>query len=427
MKKKILLFKSKVSSDWISCQSITSELIKLYESLPFYEVQVFEFEMPSRESLKQVETTFKRFAPDYIVFIDHAPHPINILKVIDSVCADTECRFRPVIIMHIYGDFLLFIDEWKRSSAYLENFKVMLLTASDAHLGLVKKFVNTKTTVKVFPFPIDQRFFELNLAKKSLRNKLKISEDDFVFAYTGRLSRQKQIIPLLELFSRLQDDRKSQLILAGEFDDLGVPYLRKHDDVNQYFNDFLLVFKKLPSKVRERIHFLGLVGKDELKEIYQASDCFISLSLHNDEDYGVSPGEALATGLPAILTKWGGYLNFSTSHDEIFMVPTAINDLGPVLDKESAYLSMRMISESNTSQTHKIENARKFEGRFGKKILLKKLQEYLASDISYFDGFDFKKLETEKVNEFRSLPVFKSHDDIYNNSYIKTYEFYSQD
>ena len=48
----------------------------------------------------------------------------------------------------------------------------------------------------------------------------------------------------------------------------------------------------------------GDYTRDELRELYRAADCFVACS--RGEASGLTPREAMATGIPAIVTNWGG-------------------------------------------------------------------------------------------------------------------------
>ena len=51
------------------------------------------------------------------------------------------------------------------------------------------------------------------------------------------------------------------------------------------------------------------------EEIERLVDVFVSLSVHQDENFGYAPIEAMACGVPAVVTDWGGYRD-SVVHGE---------------------------------------------------------------------------------------------------------------
>ena len=68
----------------------------------------------------------------------------------------------------------------------------------------------------------------------------------------------------------------------------------------------------LPDKIKSKIIFQPFAPLEDLKTIYNACDCFVSLSTYHDEDYGMSVIEALSCGLPLVLSDWAGYSGFQS-------------------------------------------------------------------------------------------------------------------
>ena len=74
---------------------------------------------------------------------------------------------------------------------------------------------------------------------------------------------------------------------------MGWPFFGSYPpkEFNRY--QFLNELESYEGPIRERIHFLENLTANELTSYYQACDVFTSISLHNDEDFGMSPAEAL--------------------------------------------------------------------------------------------------------------------------------------
>lgn len=56
---------------------------------------------------------------------------------------------------------------------------------------------------------------------------------------------------------------------------------------------------------RDNIEFLGFVKDEELAELYQQAKAFLALA--QDEDFGITPVEAMSMGTPVIAFRGGGY------------------------------------------------------------------------------------------------------------------------
>jgi glycosyltransferase involved in cell wall biosynthesis len=65
-------------------------------------------------------------------------------------------------------------------------------------------------------------------------------------------------------------------------------------------------FTNLPDNAPSNVEFLGTVGDEELEQLYGSCRGFLTTAI--DEDYGLTPLEAMACGKPVVATKEGGYL-----------------------------------------------------------------------------------------------------------------------
>lgn len=63
--------------------------------------------------------------------------------------------------------------------------------------------------------------------------------------------------------------------------------------------------KKLQKMGRGRVEFLGHVTDDQLVKLYSGAKAFLALS--QDEDFGITPVEAMLSGTPVIAFNGGGY------------------------------------------------------------------------------------------------------------------------
>lgn len=64
--------------------------------------------------------------------------------------------------------------------------------------------------------------------------------------------------------------------------------------------------EKIQKLTHEKVEFLGRISDEELKKLYAGASAFLALA--KDEDFGMTPVEAMAAGVPVIAYKSGGYL-----------------------------------------------------------------------------------------------------------------------
>lgn len=301
-------------STWVSCQKIVFNLHKSYALDKNLEILNFNYSSESTpgDILLTVHKIYEE-APDAIIILDHKPHPIGILQTLLPLFTEKK----PRIIFHVFGDFTLYYPQWDKLAPLLQGFQVDFLVASDRQKHLIDKYLVPPMSAVVCPFPVDKKEFSYQPALRDLQRKeWGLKNEDIAFVFTGRLSRQKRILTLLKAFAECLEKNKIQnahLFFYGLTDNIGDQFLGRWETEGEYFRQIHRLYKSFPEATQKKIHFMGSVPNKELKSVYQGADYLANLSVHNDEDYGMSVAEAQSSGLPAILTDWGGLAGFEHS------------------------------------------------------------------------------------------------------------------
>lgn len=122
-----------------------------------------------------------------------------------------------------------------------------------------------------------------------IRKNLEIADDEIVFGYAGRITRDKGINELVDAFVGAKDTNKARLLLIGDFDNAGT--IR---------NDVIKEIER-----NDRITHIGWVKN--LERYYAAMDVFCSLSYR--EGFGLVVIEAGAIGVPGIVSDVPGQID----------------------------------------------------------------------------------------------------------------------
>ena len=174
----------------------------------------------------------------------------------------------------------------------------------------------------VIPLGVDcdglDRPEQAGAAQAEWRKRLGIAADDIALLFVGRLSYHAKAHPLpmylgLEVASKRTGVRL-HLIQAGWFANQAIE--RQFKEAAERF---------CPSV---RAAFVDGRKPEVRASIWHAADIFTSLSDNIQETFGLTPLEAMAAGLPVVVSDWNGYR--ATVRDGIdgFMVPSVLPPAG---------------------------------------------------------------------------------------------------
>jgi glycosyltransferase involved in cell wall biosynthesis len=165
-------------------------------------------------------------------------------------------------------------------------------------------------------------------ARGALRSELSIGDDEIVVLYVGRLIHYAKAHPVpmylaLEKAAR-RTGKKLCLIQAGWFEQEG----RVEQD-----------FKEAAARLCPSVRSVFLDGRKPAVRatVWAAADIFMSLSDNVQETFGITPIEAMAAGLPALVSDWDGYKESVRDGVDGFRVPTVCPAPGAALDWAAAF------------------------------------------------------------------------------------------
>jgi glycosyltransferase involved in cell wall biosynthesis len=139
---------------------------------------------------------------------------------------------------------------------------------------------------------VDTEHFSPGMPARPLRRALGLEEGAALLLFVGRLAPNKRVAVLIEAVARLRDRTPAvHAVVIGDSTDL-------------YQNE-LHACRELARQrgVGDRLHFLGHVSDDELRDAYRSADVFVMPSRH--EGFCIPVVEALACGVPVIAARAG--------------------------------------------------------------------------------------------------------------------------
>ena len=136
--------------------------------------------------------------------------------------------------------------------------------------------------------------------RKKIRDEFGFKKEDIVLLFCGRIIQVKGAKELLQAMINLKrTDIKLLMIGSAEFgDNVVTPYVQE--------------VQKLVEKAGEHVRFTGYIENCELYRYYQAADIQVIPSLW-EEAAGLIAIEGMLSGLPLIITKSGGMIEYAPS------------------------------------------------------------------------------------------------------------------
>lgn len=223
------------------------------------------------------------------------------------------------------------VQEWDAlictSTVVRETIEVVLDQQQEylsARMGAAKF---TRPQLPIIPLGVDTEAFAPDADKRNAaRAALGIAPDDAVVLFVGRLSFHAKAHPLpmylgLERAAQAlakSSGRKIHLVQAGWF-----------------ANDFIEnAFKNGAAQFCPSVNAIFLDGrKPDLRgQAWYAADLFTSLSDNFQETFGLTPIEAMAAGLPGVVSDWNGYRDTVRDGIDGIRVPTLMPRAGLGID-----------------------------------------------------------------------------------------------
>lgn len=163
----------------------------------------------------------------------------------------------------------------------------------------------------VIPLGVHTRQFAGSpAARQAARQRLGLAEDEVAVLFAGRLVVHGKAHPLAMYLALEQaaQGRKIVLLQAGQAPN----------------SDILRIFTEEPKRFCPSVRVVMVDGADAdlYGAAWSAADIFTSLSDNIQETFGLTPIEAMAAGLPVVVSDWDGYKDTVRDGIDGFRVPT---------------------------------------------------------------------------------------------------------
>lgn len=261
---------------------------------PFKAIRDYRFTFSYKKALKKIK--------EYNLDIIHIQTEYSIAKI--ALRAHKKFNIPVIHTLHTsYKDYIQYLfphldKKFHKQLLYLEKklFTGPVSKSSTVEIVPTKKVIQDfelygfkDSDVEIVPTGIEiERFSKdkMDLEKiKSIKEKYNIKDDDFIFAYIGRTSKEKNIEMLIEAFSMAFTNTKNvKFLLVGGGPEL--PDLKKCAKENG---------------IENQIIFTDLVPWEEVPQYYHIFDIFLNAS--KSETQGLTYIEALSSSTPVLVRK----------------------------------------------------------------------------------------------------------------------------
>ncbi|MEY4573015.1 MAG: hypothetical protein RLZ10_2285, partial [Bacteroidota bacterium] len=136
----------------------------------------------------------------------------------------------------------------------------------------------------------------------NLKSSLLIKENHVVFLFAGKFIDKKNPLLLVDAFGQLKKiENNVRLLLVGN----GILEKKIKERIN-----------RLPLQISSAITFLPFQDQHQIKLLYRVSNVFVLSSKGPQETWGLSVNEALACGIPVIVSDKCGSSKDLVKHEE---------------------------------------------------------------------------------------------------------------
>lgn len=177
----------------------------------------------------------------------------------------------------------------------------------------------TLPQLPVIPLGVNtQDFSYSNDQRLKARNALNVGEDTLVVLFMGRLSFHAKAHPLA-MYQAIE--------LAAKKTGKSVVLV----ECGWHANDFIAkAYQDAAARACPQVSVITLDGRDPVArdQAWAMADVFCSLSDNIQETFGIAPIEAMAAGLPVVVSDWDGYRDTVLHEVNGFRIPTTMPEAG---------------------------------------------------------------------------------------------------
>ena len=230
----------------------------------------------------------------------------------------------------------------------------MIFVATEGHIDGSDFLPEYREKCRILPYGITVEDY-LNIDRKPILTEKLTDKNSVKVFFTGRLVYYKGVDVLLKAF-RLVNGCELFIAGTGELEAELKAYAKEHN-------------------MEDKVHFLGFLPDDELKQAYADCDIFVLPSVAKNEAFGIVQLEAMVYGKPVINTLLPSGVPHVSIHKKTGLTV-------PPSDFESLSAAILALARNRELREEYGKNAAdRVMENFNEKDIIRKLYEYLSEGI----------------------------------------------
>lgn len=221
--------------------------------------------------------------------------------------------------------------------------------------GTVRNYVCSickSKKVKILYNGVDYSIFGkriLQVDRQAKRLSLHFEDNDIVYVFAGRLTKEKGVRELILAFKSLATKKTNVKLMI-----IGSSFFDGAKDT-----EYVTELKKLAEPIKDKIVFTGFIKHEELYKWYQLGDVGIVPSQW-DEPFALTVIEEMMSGLPVIASKCGGIVEITNKECAILIERD--NEYVKNLEKAMSFVSENSAKRKDMAN-RAVEQSKKFDSK----------------------------------------------------------------
>jgi rhamnosyl/mannosyltransferase len=237
---------------------------------------------------------------------------------------------------------------------YLLNRADMIFVATEGHIDGSDFLPEYREKCRILPYGLTVEDY-LEIERKPILTEKLTDKDSVKVFFTGRLVYYKGVDVLLKAFTKVKN---CELFIAGTGE----------------LRNALEAYAKRQG-LEDKVHFLGFLPDEELKQAYADCDIFVLPSVAKSEAFGIVQLEAMVYGKPVINTNLpSGVPCVSLDGETGLTVPPS--------DADALATAINCLAENKSLREEMGKKAaERVAENFNEKDIIRKLYEYLSEGV----------------------------------------------